>query len=385
MRESEFAIAEDIMTVGAAATTADRSPTFATQSSVVMASANRYARLALQGGRYLTARKIANLLLCESEKWRRSARVRSYPYVATLDVTNSCNLRCPFCPTGAKRDAGRHERMMPLSAIDDILYEIGSYLISVNLFNWGEPFVNPQIGEIVERIHARRIFTQISSNLSVSRQSAILDTVRGGLDYLMVSTSGATQNTYSKYHRRGRLAALLDNIRAVTELKKKLRIRAPVVELKYLMFRHNAHEVEAAREQAKKLGVDVFRVVRGGGEAEWLVDSSESAPSMIPTKLCNQLWHTVVINSDATVSPCCYLYFKSDDFGDLSQSTVREARNSPRYVTARKLFDPSLVDKLPPDLEHPCLKCELVHRVPHLQTYLASNPHARVQARTGGP
>ena len=115
------------------------------------------------------------------------------------------------------------------------------------------------------------------------------------------------------------------------------------------------------------------------------MESSQAAPTIIPTKLCHQLWHMIVVNSDGGILPCCYLYFKSDDFAELSQGSVKDARNSPRYVTARRMFDPSAVGRLPGDLQHPCLKCELVHRQPHLGDYLASNPNAVLQARTGGP
>jgi hypothetical protein len=92
----------------------------------------------------------------------------------------------------------------------------------------------------------------------------------------------------------------------------------------------------------------------------------------------------IVVNADGGVTPCCYLYFKADDFGDLSRGGVMEARNTARHVTARRLFDPRATAGLPRDLRHPCLKCELVHRVPHLREYLASAPHAIQQARTGG-
>lgn len=347
--------------------------------------AGRYAFLARRGARYLTRKKIANLLLCESEKLSRTARVRSSPYVATLDVTNVCNLRCPYCPTGAGRDAGRKERTMSIATVDRLLDELGPHLISVNLFNWGEPLVHPEIAEVVRRIHDRGIFTQISSNLSISRQSALLEAARAGLDYLMVSTSGATQRVYERYHRHGRLSVQSDNLRAVIEFRRRHRLKNPIVELKYLMFRHNAHEVEAARARARDIGVDLFRVVRGGGEPEALVDPSDALLSEIPTRVCHQLWHMIVLNSDASVSPCCYLYFRSDDFADLSHGTAMEARNSPRYLTARRLFDAKAVVDLPPDLRHPCLKCELVYRVPHLKAYLAGNPNAALGARTGGP
>lgn len=348
-------------------------------------NAGRYALLARQGARYLTPAKIANLLRCEVEKRRRTARVRSYPYAATLDVTNLCNLRCPYCPTGAQRDAGRDPRIMPLSIVDRLLEEVGDYLISANLFNWGEPFVHREVADIVARIHARGIFTQISSNLSIDRPSALEGVCAAGLDYLMISTSGASQAVNAQYHRRGRLSQVAENARAVVEFKRKNRQSTPIVEWKYLVFKHNAHEVNEARALAARIGVDIFRAVRGGGEESALVEPNEASASTIPTRLCHQLWHTIVVNSDGGIAPCCYLYFKSDDFAELSQGSVMEARNSPRYLLARSLFDPSAVATLPPDLRHPCLKCELVHRVPHLKDYLAANPHAELGARTGGP
>jgi len=274
---------------------------------------------------------------------------------------------------------------MPLSVVDQFLEELGRYLISVNLFNWGEPFVHREVADIVERIHARGIFTQISSNLSVTRPAVLEDVCRAGLDYLMISTSGASQEVNARYHRRGRLSLVAENAQAIVDFKRKHRKSTPVVEWKYLVFKHNAHEVDEARALAARIGVDVFRAVRGGGDEADLVAADEAPSSIIPTRLCHQLWHTIVISADGGIAPCCYLYFKDDDFADLSQESVMAARNSPRYQTARTLFDRTAVATLPPDLQHPCLKCELVHRVPHLQNYLASNPHATQGARTGGP
>lgn len=345
----------------------------------------RLATLGSSGIRYLTSRKLVNLLRCELEKRKRVAEVRSFPYVAVLDVTNLCNLRCPYCPTGSRRNAGRGVRTMDLSAVDRLLEEFGDSLISVNLFNWGEPLLHPQLATIVSRIHDRRVFTQISSNLSGDYKAALEDICRAGLDYLVVSTSGASQEVHELYHRNGRLALVADNIRAIADFKHTHRRRTPVVEWKFLMFKHNAHEVDAARALAKQSGADLFRAVRGGGEESALVDAQQAPSAVIPTRFCHQLWHMIVLNSDGGIAPCCYLYFKEDDFADISPAPLAEMRNNPRYITARRLFDPAAVTSLPRDLQHPCLKCEMVHGAPHLREYLAANPHAALRARTGGP
>ena len=64
---------------------------------------------------------------------------------------------------------------------------------------------------------------------------------------------------------------------------------------------------------------------------------------------------------------------------------VMHVRNNPLFVTARKLFNASAVLDLPATLEHPCLKCLVVHNQPHLQEYLALNIYAQKDHRTGGP
>ena len=337
------------------------------------------------GFRYLSRLKVVNFLRCEVEKRRRLVGVRSFPYVAVLDVTNLCNLRCPYCPTGAQRDAGRIQRLLTLSTVDRMLEEMGDRLITVNLFNWGESLLHPQFPEIVRRFHSRNVFTHLSSNLSIENKALLEAVCRAGLDYLTVSTSGSSQETVGQYHRHSRISVVAENVRLIAEFKRQHRQRTPIIEWKYLMFKHNAHEVAAARKLAVHAGADFFCVVRGGGEPAALVGEHEALDHDRQPRFCHQLWDTIVVNSDNGIAPCYFLYFKTDDFADFSHVTVMNARNNPRYVTARSLFAAAAARRLPPDLQHPCLKCEIVHRVEHLCAYLASNPHGKQQARTGGP
>ena len=334
---------------------------------------------------YLTSAKLLNVIRCELEKWRRVVRPRTFPYVAVIDIANICNLRCPYCPTGARRKSGRAERMINPLLVKRMLDELDKYLISVNLYNWGEPLLHPQIAEMVRMIHNRRIFTKISTNLNTYNREVLVELCEAGLDYLMVSFSGASQEVYEQYHSRGNLDVVLENIRYLTAYKKRNNLRRPIVEFKYLVFRHNRQEMEAARNMAAGLGVDLFRWHEGGGPEEAIIDASSSAINSLSHKFCHQLWHTVVLNSDGGITPCCYMFFKRDDFGDYAQDQVMQVRNNPLFVTARKLFNASEVVDLPRTMQHPCLKCEVVHDQPHLHKYLALNPYAQKDHRTGGP
>jgi sulfatase maturation enzyme AslB (radical SAM superfamily) len=68
--------------------------------------------IAGSGMPYVTLTKAVNVIRCEAEKWLRVARPKAMPYVAVVDVANRCNLRCPYCPTGARRPSGRDKRMI---------------------------------------------------------------------------------------------------------------------------------------------------------------------------------------------------------------------------------------------------------------------------------
>lgn len=348
-------------------------------------SLGRIAWLARAGMPYVTLPKVANALLCEWEKFRKIPLQRSVPYTAVIDVMTRCNLTCPYCPTGCRRDSGRSERAIEVSLVKKLIEEVGHLLISANLYNWGEPLLHPEIATMINLFHRRRIFTRISSNLSIKNHKIILDACDAGLDYMIVSLSGTSQETHQRYHRGADLDLVLDNVRRVIEHRRATGRRKPIIELKYLTFKHNLDEVATAREIAREMGVEVFRYVRGGGEEDVRVSQTTAPSSSFKAKSCLQLWHAVILTPDGSLAPCCFLYFKEDDFGDFSRDGLLEIRNNKRFETARTFFRPSAAAHLPQDLKHPCLKCSLVHEQPHLKDYLRSNPYARQGHRTGGP
>ena len=345
----------------------------------------RLVTLGLTGLPYMTPAKLFNVIRCEREKWQREVRPQAFPYLAVIDVANICNLRCPYCPTGARRKSGRAESLIDPLLVKSMLDELGQYLISVNLYNWGEPLLHPQIAAMVRMIHNRRIFTKISTNLNTDKREVLVDLCEAGLDYLTVSFSGASQEVYEHYHRGGDLDVVLENIRYLTAYKRRNNRRRPIIELMYLVFKHNRQEMKAARHMAAELGVESIRWFAGGGPGEAKIDASSSAAASLSHNFCHHLWNMVVLNSDGGILPCCYLFFKKDDFGNYAQERVMEVRNNPFFVTARKLFNASEAVDLPGTMQHPCLKCEVVHNQPHLHEYLALNPHGQKDHRTGGP
>lgn len=341
--------------------------------------------------KYLTPLKLSNLAVRESERLRRAARPKGFPFHLVIDSVNACNLQCPGCPTGRRQNSGRTKRIMDIALLDSFLDNIGKYVIIADLFNWGEPLLHPNIEHIVKMLHDRRIFQQISTNLNINDPQILEKVCDAGLDFLIVSISGVTQETYGKYHRKGDIELVVDNLRKIVNYNKKLKYNYPIIELKYLMFKHNIHQIEAARILAKEIGVDIFRPCYAGGPEEEILGLNEEKKKLLypdTGKLCSQLWRTIVLNSDGGIAPCCFLYFKQDDFAKYHPSknrNIQDIMSNQNYVAARRMFNRAAIGTLPEDLQHPCLKCTFVHRQPHLTAYLAANPNAKQAHRTGGP
>lgn len=323
---------------------------------------------------YSTPAKVANLMLCEAEKHLCIAAPKSMPYSCEIDAANVCNLRCSYCPTGLGKE-GRTKSLISLEQVERILDELGRFLYIVHLFNWGEALLNPRLGQIVRLVHSKKIYTSISSNFNIRKKELFEELCESGLDHLIASVDGGSQGVYSQYRQGGDLELVLENLHHVMAYKKRKNLRTPIVQWRFLIFPHNAHEVETARLLAEKIGVDAF-IAEPGIVPQALWEKSQSGGG--DAVQCAKLWYSMTFQADGGISPCCNLFDARDDFGALSGATIRQTWHNTRFQMARKMFDPRRVGELPPDLSHPCLHCPFVLWQPHLRAYLEENPFVRL-------
>lgn len=72
------------------------------------------------------------------------------------------------------------------------------------------------------------LHTAISTSLSVERFDAEAP-VASGLDCMILSIDGATQQVYQCFRRKGDLGLVLENLRRLVGARRKLRSRTPVL------------------------------------------------------------------------------------------------------------------------------------------------------------
>ena len=299
-----------------------------------------------------------NILKLSVNMTMRRTVVKNYPLIAYIEPTSYCNLRCPACPTGLRLGL-RSAATLKLDLFTSMIDEIGDYLFLLYMYNWGEPLLHKQTPELIAYAKQKDIRVVSSSNLSVKLTDDYIERlVRSGLDNLIVSLDGATEETYQKYRRRGKHALVIENMSRIQAMKKTLNLTTPTITCQFLVARHNEHEMDMMRAKYKEWGAD--QLAFGAMQMPFEPYNDGFEPSTIPLynlsdpthlshisgkrqlqskRPCSWLYGTVVMNPNGKVSPCCGVADEKYDFGEYSPSQgFFDVWNSEKYKQARTLF-----------------------------------------------
>jgi radical SAM protein with 4Fe4S-binding SPASM domain len=272
------------------------------------------------------------------------------PISITIEPTTSCNLRCPECPSG-KREFSRPTGMLQNDFFRDTidqLYKKVSYLI---FYFQGEPFLNPKFLEMVTYASRKGIYTATSTNAHFLNEDNAKKTIESGLDRLIISIDGTTQETYEQYRIGGDIKKVIEGTKNIIKWKKELRSKTPHIIFQFLVVKPNEHQVEEVKLLAKELGVDEVRF-----KTAQIYDFENGNP-LIPTtdkysrykkdatgkfKIknelldhCWRLWHSSVITWDGLVVPCCFDKDATHQFGDLKKVNFADVWKGPQYNSFR--------------------------------------------------
>ena len=243
--------------------------------------------------------------------------VWGYPPIVMIEPTNFCNLKCPLCPSGAgllKRERGH----MSLKLFKQIIDEIEKYTFMILLWNQGEPFLNPDIIEMIEYANSKKIYIMTSTNANILPEAD--DIVNSELDLMLISLDGATQETYNKYRQNGSLEKVIANVKSLVEAKKKNKSTLQLIN-QFLVMKHNENEIEKIKQITKDLELDdiVLKNVQ--------IYTKEDVNTYLPQNpkyrrykisgdnfelkfgiknRCYRIWFQPVINWDGEFSVCCF-------------------------------------------------------------------------------
>jgi len=241
------------------------------------------------------------------------------PVIVNVEPTNICNLRCPLCITGS----GQMERpfgKMNIEHYKKFIDTVADQALYITLYHQGEPYLHKHFNEMVRYAKDKGLYVSTSSNAHYFDADAAERVVRSGLDSMIISLDGVTQQSYVKYRVRGDLDTVLDGIRILVQAKKKLNSKTPYLFAQFLVMNHNEHEIPEIKKLAKELEVDrllikTTQVMTLDEAREWLPDNEKYCrytltPESFEIKqgkgACPRLWLTTLIDWDGQMVPCCF-------------------------------------------------------------------------------
>jgi radical SAM protein with 4Fe4S-binding SPASM domain len=215
----------------------------------------------------------------------------------------------------------------------------------------GEPYINPAFLDMVAYANAKGIYTITSTNGHFLSNENAKKTIESGLDRLIISVDGTTQEVYENYRKGGKLEVVLQGARNIVKWKKKLGSSTPHVIFQFLVVRPNEHQIDEIYHIAEEIGIDEVKLKTAQ------VYDYELGNPLIPTiekyarytqqvdgtyrvknellNHCWKLWHSCVITWNGMVVPCCFDKDASYRLGNLKKSNMRNIWYSNNYKRFR--------------------------------------------------
>ena len=224
-----------------------------------------------------------------------SVRFAHKPLFVSVEPAAVCQLRCPACPVGLRSlqpSAFSRQSFMSLDVWHRVLSEIRDTALIVQFYFQGEPLLNKDLPRMIREAHEAGLYTIVSTNAQALTQDMAEALVGAGLDRIIVSMDGLTEESYGAYRVGGSLEKTKAALRYLHEAKSVCQrsglsaqrsvfcqCSGPIVELQVLRLRSNEHEWGEFKRQYKLFGADrlVFKTAQ-------LYDYANGHPLM-PTDL----------------------------------------------------------------------------------------------------
>lgn len=272
------------------------------------------------------------------------------PMSLSVEPTTACNLECPQCPSGLRsfsRPVGnlRFENFVnyTTSSLKDLSF--------MTFYFQGEPFINGDLLRMIEFASKAGVYTMSSTNAHFLTPQISAKVVLSGLDRLVISIDGVTQEVYQQYRINGELDKVIQGIRNILNVRKELQKFTPLVVLQFIVFRHNEHQIEHMKKLYQNLGADRLefksaQVYNYQMNADFIPEESlysryqpaSGGGYIIKNRLLNhcwRMWSAAVITWDGRVVPCCFDKDAQHVLGDVNKEKLSAIWSSATYYQFR--------------------------------------------------
>ena len=304
---------------------------------------------------YLTILKITNWVklilsyLYSSVLFLKNQNI--YPHFISIETSNFCNLHCPECPVEKNNRSSHDKTTFSFELYKKLIDELKPTLQHVILYFQGEPFLCKQLVDFIKYTHESGIYSSTSTNGQFLNKQIAREIVLSGLDKLIVSIDGTTQEVYETYRVGGNLQKAIDGIKNIVEWKKELKSITPLVEIQFLVLKTNEHQMKEMQTLSKSLsadritfksaqlydfehGNDLLTTKNRYARYKRTKDGKYKIKGRQPNR-CWRMWSGAVINVHGEVLPCCFDKSSGNSFGNINEQSFLECWQSSKATNFR--------------------------------------------------
>lgn len=292
-----------------------------------------------------------------------------FPAAIRIEACSLCQLRCVLCPrTTGETDEIIGKGYLKFDHFESLIVR-NPQIRQVELGNFGEVFLNPELPRILQYAFERGVVTEVDEgvNLNDATEEALEALVIYQTARVRCAIDGVTNEVYQRYRVGGDLRKVIRNIEKINALKEKHRSSKPHLIFQFVVFGQNEGEMEGAALLARMLGMEMSfklnfytdaltvqdpdRVRRFLGYAD-RTEYLERERRHYMRHQCYEMWLSPQINWDGKLLGCSRnmwgVYagnaFKEDLMSCINNEKMRYARE---MLTGRK----------PPRQDIPCTRC----------------------------
>jgi radical SAM protein with 4Fe4S-binding SPASM domain len=318
----------------------------------------------------LSFRKLYNFCLLKITYWLSISTKKNkhlgFPASISVEPTDQCNLRCPECPSGLHL-LTRNSGYIDWNTYSSIIDQFRKYGLSLNLYFQGEPFLHSNLLRMISYAAKSKIYTCISTNGQLLQSFPPEDLINSGLNRLIISADGLSQETYEKYRIGGKLDKIIKGMQNLSKVKREIRALNPYIVLQFIVWRHNEHELTNVKKWAKNNGAELIQIK--SAQVSYNKDINNILPqngrfsryfktasgkleikSTIPDK-CWKMWHSCVMTWNGDFVPCCFDKDAKFVMGNLKNETFLSIWKNEKYNQFRQQI---LCDRKKNEM---CLNC----------------------------
>jgi MoaA/NifB/PqqE/SkfB family radical SAM enzyme len=276
-----------------------------------------------------------------------------------FEVAGICNGRCNYCVTGAKN--ANPGGVMQVDTFAATLHDLERLnLIDsksvIDLYNWGEVFLHPDLQNIIRVINDHGLRYSISTNASTVPQ--IDKAFVKNLINTRFSMCGFSQESYDRIHKfefdriRGNISTIVSRLRSLGYNK--------LIEICFHVYRFNTDEIRECERFAKDLGITpVFFDAYLNDWWQFEAFIQETLPNEKRREILNDLfidgkrlrnvrkrwrcpqWDLLVIDERGNVPVCCNLpnNHPSYSLGAVDNGITKRLRNRPNLPICKTCME----------------------------------------------